>query len=100
LSALPNKRFELTPQARYADAGRYFARLKRNTLGGMESVMRESAKETWDSGSPYELYVGRWSRRVARGFLAWLAVPSGQRWGDVGCGTGALVESILTLAEP
>jgi trans-aconitate methyltransferase len=52
------------------------------------------------SGSPYELYVGRWSRRVARGFLAWLAVPSGQRWGDVGCGTGALVESILTLAEP
>ena len=62
--------------------------------------MRESAKETWDSGSPYELYVGRWSRRVARFFLTWLAVPSGQRWGDVGCGTGALVESILTLAEP
>ncbi len=62
--------------------------------------MREPAKETWDSASPYERYVGRWSRSVASEFLAWLAVPSGQTWGDVGCGTGALVEAILTLAEP
>jgi trans-aconitate methyltransferase len=63
-------------------------------------MMREPAKETWNSASPYERYVGRWSRSVASEFLAWLAVPSGQIWGDVGCGTGALVESILTLAEP
>jgi SAM-dependent methyltransferase len=62
--------------------------------------MREPAKETWEASSPYERYVGRWSRRIAREFLAWLAVPSGQTWGDIGCGTGALVESILTLAEP
>jgi SAM-dependent methyltransferase len=62
--------------------------------------MPERAQEAWDSGSPYERYVGRWSRRVARAFLAWLALPSGQAWGDVGCGTGALVDSILTLAEP
>jgi SAM-dependent methyltransferase len=62
--------------------------------------MREPAQETWDSGSPYERYVGRWSRRVARRFLTWLALPPGQTWGDVGCGTGALVESILSWAEP
>jgi ubiquinone/menaquinone biosynthesis C-methylase UbiE len=66
----------------------------------MESMMGEQAHETWDSGSPYERYVGRWSRSVAREFLAWLGIPSGQTWGDVGCGTGALVECILSLAEP
>jgi len=54
----------------------------------------------WALGSAYELYVGRWSRLVARDFLAWLAVPAGRRWLDVGCGTGALSESILEHAAP
>jgi SAM-dependent methyltransferase len=35
---------------------------------------------------------------VAREFIGWLAVPPGGRWLDVGCGTGALTETILTLA--
>jgi SAM-dependent methyltransferase len=56
--------------------------------------------DTWDSGSAYEPYVGRWSRLVAREFLGWLAVPPGGCWLDVGCGTGALVEAILALAAP
>lgn len=62
--------------------------------------MGVAAQETWESGSPYERYVGRWSRSVARVFLAWLDAPAGQIWGDVGCGTGALVENILALAAP
>jgi SAM-dependent methyltransferase len=37
---------------------------------------------------------------VAREFLGWLAVPPGGRWLDVGCGTGALAETILALAAP
>ena len=56
--------------------------------------------DAWDSGSAYEPYVGRWSRLVAREFLGWLAVPRGGRWLDVGCGTGALAESILALSTP
>ena len=56
--------------------------------------------DTWDSGDAYEPYVGRWSRLVAREFLGWLAVPPGGRWLDVGCGTGALAETILALAAP
>jgi SAM-dependent methyltransferase len=48
----------------------------------------------------YEQYVGRWSRPVAQEFIDWLEVPSGGRWLDVGCGTGALTENILFLADP
>jgi len=31
----------------------------------------------------------RWSRVVARSFSAWLNVPAGKDWLDVGCGTRA-----------
>ncbi len=62
--------------------------------------MAESAKETWGSGDAYEQYVGRWSRLVARDFLGWLAAGPGLAWGDVGCGTGALTESILQGWQP
>lgn len=54
----------------------------------------------WASGAAYEPYVGRWSRLVAREFLAWLAVPPERRWVDVGCGTGALSATILAVAQP
>ena len=57
-------------------------------------------KETWASGATYEAYVGRWSRLVAREFLNWLNVPARSRWLDVGCGTGALCQTILDLAAP
>jgi SAM-dependent methyltransferase len=56
--------------------------------------------DTWASGHAYEPYVGRWSRRVARVFLDWLAVPPGRRWLDVGSGTGALSQTILSQARP
>lgn len=56
--------------------------------------------DVWSSGAAYEPYIGRWSRLVARDFLAWLAIPVAARWLDVGCGTGALCETILQVAEP
>lgn len=57
-------------------------------------------KNIWASGDAYEPYVGRWSRLVAREFLAWLALPQGLDWLDVGCGTGALSTAILENATP
>jgi SAM-dependent methyltransferase len=66
----------------------------------MEPTMSETAKESWDSGGAYELWVGRWSRKVAEEFIDWLAVSPGRTWGDVGCGTGVLVERILGSSDP
>ncbi|MEV4344621.1 class I SAM-dependent methyltransferase [Actinoplanes sp. NPDC049596] len=51
--------------------------------------------DVWAAGDAYEAYVGRWSRRVATIFVDWLGVPSGRRWLDVGCGTGALTAAIM-----
>ena len=63
--------------------------------------MSESqSRSVWGSGAAYEPYVGRWSRLVAREFLTWLAMPPSARWLDVGCGTGALSQTILAQAAP
>ena len=57
-------------------------------------------RDRWSSGDAYEPYVGRWSRPVAREFLAWLGLPPDLRWLDVGSGTGALSQVILETAAP
>ncbi len=56
--------------------------------------------DVWALGSAYELYVGRWSRRVADAFLAWIAMQPQRNWLDVGCGTGALCQRILEKQSP
>lgn len=56
--------------------------------------------EVWSQGDAYERFMGRWSRRVAPQFLAWLDLPAGLRWADVGCGSGALTSAILDLCAP
>jgi SAM-dependent methyltransferase len=56
--------------------------------------------EVWAAGDAYEPYVGRWSRLVAREFVAWLGVAGGAAWLDVGCGTGALSQTVLEAADP
>jgi SAM-dependent methyltransferase len=62
--------------------------------------MTERAAGHWKSGDVYEPYVGRWSRLVAREFLAWLDAPVELTWLDVGCGTGALTEAIGANCAP
>ena len=54
----------------------------------------------WHSGPAYENFMGRWSRRLAQKFLAWLAIPPQQVWLDLGCGTGAMTRTILTGYQP
>ena len=62
--------------------------------------MTAQVADTWERGDPYERYVGRWSRRVAPRFLAWLGAPPDARWLDVGCGTGALCGAIAQQCAP
>jgi SAM-dependent methyltransferase len=57
-------------------------------------------EDVWASGDAYEPYVGRWSRLVARELIAWLNLPPSLDWLDVGCGTGALSQTILENASP
>lgn len=67
----------------------------------MSVVMRQpSARERWDAGEVYDAFMGRWSRRVAAEFVAWLDVPGGRDWLDVGCGTGALAGTVVERAAP
>lgn len=59
-----------------------------------------AVSDTWLVGSPYEQYIGRWSRRIAPLFLQWLAAGPGKVWLDVGCGTGAVSAAIAHLCAP
>jgi SAM-dependent methyltransferase len=60
----------------------------------------QPSAESWGRGEAYEPFIGRWSRGIARQFVAWLDLPAGGRWGDLGCGTGALSGAILATAAP
>src|SRR6266545_4984410 len=66
----------------------------------MASNAEGQRPDNWSSGEGYEQYVGRWSRLVGVEFVRWLAVPALAEWLDIGCGTGALVETVLYQAEP
>jgi SAM-dependent methyltransferase len=56
--------------------------------------------DSWDSGAAYERYMGRWSRPIAVDFVRSLGIAPGRDWLDLGCGTGALTQTILSLAAP
>lgn len=56
--------------------------------------------DKWTESAAYEAYVGRWSRKVGAAFLTWLGPPTGARWLDLGCGTGALTAQILRTCDP
>ncbi len=56
--------------------------------------------DVFQDGDAYERFMGGWSRLVAPAFVAWLGLPGGLWWVDVGCGTGALTSAILAAAAP
>lgn len=63
-------------------------------------MAERGSADRWAAGDLYEPYVGRWSRLVARDFLGWLDAQSDLDWLEVGCGTGALTETIAGSCAP
>jgi len=63
-------------------------------------AMTRASRDGWGSGEAYEAYMGRWSRALARTFIAWLQPQSSANWLEVGCGTGALTSAICDLCAP
>lgn len=63
--------------------------------------MGEASKhDSWSAGENYEHYMGRWSRLISYEFLNWLDAPRNADWLDIGCGTGALTQTILNTQFP
>ncbi len=54
----------------------------------------------FEDGAAYERGMGRWSHIAGAIFLDWLAPPTGLRWVDVGCGTGAFTELLMQRCAP
>ena len=59
-----------------------------------------TTSDKWTDGKAYEMYVGRWSRRIGKQFLSLLEPNANSNWIDVGCGTGALTSEILRNCSP
>jgi ubiquinone/menaquinone biosynthesis C-methylase UbiE len=66
----------------------------------MEKRIKATMKDSWESGDPYEYYMGRWSLLVAESFVDWLSPPTEMNWVDIGCGSGALSEVIINNYKP
>lgn len=60
----------------------------------------QAKHDSWSAGQNYEHYMGRWSRKIAAAFLDWLKPAKNADWVEIGCGTGALSQMVLTKASP
>jgi SAM-dependent methyltransferase len=70
-------------------------------LGGNKIIdMPNAQSDGWVTGDAYEAYMGRWSRPLARAFVAWLHPKPLAHWLEVGCGTGALTSTVCDVCEP
>jgi SAM-dependent methyltransferase len=63
-------------------------------------MMTQSGFDAWSAGQSYERYMGRWSRKIAAKFIDWVDAPSNADWVEIGCGTGALTQAVLSATAP
>lgn len=54
----------------------------------------------FNDGDVYQRTMGVWSQLVGEQFLDWLALSSGLRWIDIGCGNGAFTELLIQRCAP
>jgi SAM-dependent methyltransferase len=61
--------------------------------------MRASSTFPVADAAGYEIQMGRWSRRLAVEFAAFVELGDGERILDVGCGTGSLASAIVDVTS-
>jgi SAM-dependent methyltransferase len=54
---------------------------------------------TYSNPEGYELFMGRWSTRLAPLFLNFVGIDGAQRILDIGCGTGVLTRAVLVAGK-
>jgi SAM-dependent methyltransferase len=69
-------------------------------IGAQQHKTLFKVSDKWNDANLYESYVGRWSRLVGSKFIGWINQNDNLTWLDVGCGTGALTNTILKLKRP
>ena len=62
--------------------------------------MTQAEFDAWSAGQSYKHYMGRWSRSIAAKFINWVDPPADADWLEIGCGTEALNQAILSRARP
>jgi len=65
-----------------------------------EPLDEPPVEDSWNEGTTYERFMGRWSRLLAKDFVTWLDAPVSGNWLDVGTGTGAMVDAICDHGRP
>src|SRR5437868_15259868 len=68
--------------------------------GRQTEVAMAESQIRFEDGAAYERMMGVWSRLAGDVFLEWLAPPSGLRWIDIGCGSGAFSERLVEHCAP
>jgi ubiquinone/menaquinone biosynthesis C-methylase UbiE len=54
----------------------------------------------FDDAASYELFMSTWTQLAGEVFLDWVAPAQAQRWLDIGCGSGAFTELIVSRCAP
>ena len=62
--------------------------------------MVESAPVRFKDGASYNTMMGGWSRAVGEQFVDWLQPAKGLDWIEVGCGSGAFTDLIVSSVAP
>jgi ubiquinone/menaquinone biosynthesis C-methylase UbiE len=60
---------------------------------------QQSHPDAFSNPDAYELFMGRWSARLAPSFAAFAGIRNGQHVLDVGCGTGSLSRILLAMGD-
>jgi trans-aconitate methyltransferase len=66
----------------------------------MDTHYLKRTNEPWNDSNGYELYVGRWSKLISADFVEWLSPQPNLKWLEIGCGTGALTNEIVSKGAP